>query len=152
MFSENKGRSRAKYREFMAEKETLNKASVYATVDQRLKGDETFIEAVQQKSEQSVDREKKARAYTLAAIGRAVERQTGTPLADLRSATKQERVMEGRKLLSVVSKAYGYKGKEIAEYLRKDPAAVSGYLRNADEERKSVAAIEAALAMSGKSQ
>lgn len=145
MFSENKGRSRSKYREFMAEKETLNKVSVYATVDQRLKGDERFIEAVQQKSAQPVDREKKARAYTLAAIGRAVERQTDILLANLRSATKQERAMEGRRLLSVVAQAYGYKGKEIAEYLRKDPAAVSGYLRNAVEERKKVAAIEAAL-------
>jgi len=145
MFSASKARSRTKYREFMLEEETLNKTAVYATVDQRLQGDETFIEAVQQKSDQSMEKEKKGRLFSLAALARAVEQQLGTSLDDLRSATKQARVMAGRRLVSVVSKACGYKGKEIAEFLRKDPAAVTGYLRNAAEERKMAAKVEASL-------
>jgi putative transposase len=145
MFSESKARSRTKYRQFMSEEETLNKAAVYATVDQRLQGDETFIEAVQQKSEQPVEKEKKGKTFTLAAIARAVQEQLGITLDDLRSATKQARVMAGRRLLSVVAKTYGYKGKEIAEFLRKDPSAVAGYLRNAAEERKMVANMEVSL-------
>jgi REP element-mobilizing transposase RayT len=145
MFSESKARSRTKYREFMSEEETLNKAAVYATVDQRLQGSETFIETVQQKSEQPVEREKKGKTFALAAIARAVQEQIGISLDDLRSATKQARVMAGRRLLSVVSKTYGYKGKEIAEFLRKDPAAVTGYLRNATEERKIAAKVGASL-------
>lgn len=145
MFSESKARSRTKYRQFMSEEETLNKAAVYATVDQRLQGDETFIEAVQQKSEQPVEKEKKGKTFTLAAIARAAQEQLGITLDDLRSATKQARVMAGRRLLSVVAKTYGYKGKEIAEFLRKDPSAVTGYLRNAAEERKMVANMEVSL-------
>jgi putative transposase len=145
MFSESKARSRTKYRQFMSEEETLNKAAVYATVDRRLQGDETFIEAVQQKSEQPVEKEKKGKTFTLAAIARAAQEQLGITLDDLRSATKQARVMAGRRLLSVVAKTYGYKGKEIAEFLRKDPSAVAGYLRNAAEERKMVANMEVSL-------
>jgi putative transposase len=145
MFSESKARSRTKYRQFMSEEETLNKAAVYATVDRRLQGDETFIEAVQQKSEQPVEKEKKGKPFTLAAIARAAQEQLGITLDDLRSATKQARVMAGRRLLSVVAKTYGYKGKEIAEFLRKDPSAVAGYLRNAAEERKMVANMEVSL-------
>lgn len=145
IFSESKGRCRAKYREFMAEEETLNKAAVYATVDQRLQGDETFIEAVQQKSEQRVEKEKKSRAHSLAAIAKVVEQTTGVALASLRSSTKQARAMTGRKLLSIVSKGYGYKGKEIAAYLRKDPAAITGYLRTAGEERNLTMVVETAL-------
>jgi predicted transcriptional regulator len=32
-------------------------------------------------------------------------------------------------------KEYGYKGKEIADFLGKDPAAVTGYLRRAQDLR-----------------
>ena len=37
--------------------------------------------------------------------------------------------MEGRRLLSLTGREYGYKGKEIAAFLEKDPASVTGYLR-----------------------
>jgi hypothetical protein len=42
---------------------------------------------------------------------------------------KDSGVTEGRKLFSLAGREYGYKGKEIAEFLGKDPAAVTGYLR-----------------------
>ncbi len=37
--------------------------------------------------------------------------------------------MEGRRLLSLTGREYGYKGKAIAAFLEKDPASVTGYLR-----------------------
>lgn len=43
--------------------------------------------------------------------------------------------MEGRKLFSLAGREYGYKGKEIAEFLGKDPAAVTGYLRRSEDLR-----------------
>ena len=43
--------------------------------------------------------------------------------------------MEGRKLFSLAGREYGYKGKEIAEFLGKDPAAVTGYLRRGQDLR-----------------
>ena len=37
--------------------------------------------------------------------------------------------MMGMKLFSLIAKEYGYKGKEIAGYIQKDPAVVTRYLR-----------------------
>ena len=36
--------------------------------------------------------------------------------------------MRMRRVLSQTAKRYGFFGKEIAEYLKKDPASVTGYL------------------------
>ena len=36
----------------------------------------------------------------------------------------------GRKLLGVAARECGYKGREVADFLRKDPAAVTGYLKD----------------------
>jgi putative transposase len=145
IFSENKGRARRKYREFMADRDTLGKDAVYATIDQRLQGDETFVEEVQAKSEQQVAKEKRKKAHSLAAMAKAVASTTGVGLEELRSATKQGRVMAGRRLMSVVARHYGYKGKEIAEFLQKDPAAVTWYVRNGAEEQKMVETITTML-------
>ncbi len=46
LFTERKSRARAKYREFIADQDTLDKTSVYATIDQRLLGDDEFVERV----------------------------------------------------------------------------------------------------------
>ena len=48
---------------------------------------------------------------------------------------KNSGVMEGRKLLSLAGREYGYKGREIAEFMGKDPAAVTGYLKGSQELR-----------------
>ena len=40
--------------------------------------------------------------------------------------------MEGHKLMRLAAREYGYKGREVAEFLRKDPAAVARYLRDKD--------------------
>jgi ParB-like chromosome segregation protein Spo0J len=40
--------------------------------------------------------------------------------------------MRARRLFTLTAKKYGYSGKEIASYLAKDPASVSGYLRGED--------------------
>jgi hypothetical protein len=41
--------------------------------------------------------------------------------------------MEGRRLFSLAGREYGYKGKEIAAFLEKDPASVTGYLRGGQD-------------------
>jgi len=40
--------------------------------------------------------------------------------------------MRAQRVLAITARAYGYRGREIADYLRKDPASVSGYLRGED--------------------
>lgn len=51
MFSENKGRARKQYALFMNDGATVKQEDVYATIDQRLLGDERFVEKVVKKHE-----------------------------------------------------------------------------------------------------
>lgn len=46
---------------------------------------------------------------------------------------------------TVLAKEYGYRGNEIAEYLQKDPTAVTQYIRKKDEVRAYSAAVEKVL-------
>jgi len=46
--------------------------------------------------------------------------------------------MIARRVFTQTAKLYGYRGKEIAAYLRKDPASVTGYLREEDHSREVV--------------
>jgi hypothetical protein len=61
----------------------------------------------------------------------AVERIYGTSLRQLREKEKGKVIQNERRVLSLVGKEYGYKGREMAEYLRKDPSVVTRYLREA---------------------
>ncbi len=136
MFSENKGRARGKYRQFMNEPPTLTKSEVYATIDQRLQGDERFVERVREHYDGPVEGRKKKKERTLAAIARTIERLHGVTLASMRTATKQQAVSLARKALAHAAREYGYRGREIAEYLEKSPVSVTMYLRSDSEVRK----------------
>jgi REP element-mobilizing transposase RayT len=129
MFSENKSRARRKYREFMEANATIKKTEVYATIDQRIQGDELFVETVASKVESAVKKELKKKDRSLAQIGSQVQQQNSVSLDQLRSSSKEGTVMKARRVFSQAAKRYGYQGKEIAEYLRKDPASVTGYLQ-----------------------
>jgi hypothetical protein len=131
MFSEQKGRGRRAYRVYMGEEEVIRKEKVYATVDQRVLGDERFVEKVKEKTGRGKLRGRRRHEYTLLEIEGAVERVYGTSLRQLREKGKGEGIQTGRKVLSLVGREYGYRGREIAEYLRKDPSVVTRYLREA---------------------
>jgi REP element-mobilizing transposase RayT len=132
MFSEEKGRAGRAYRLYMGEKkETMRREEVYATVDQRVLGDERFVEKVKERSGRRELWGRRRHEYTLMEIGEAVERVYGTSLRQLREKGKGEGVQTGRRVLSLVGREYGYKGGEIGEYLRKDPSVVTRYLKEA---------------------
>ena len=38
--------------------------------------------------------------------------------------------------MSIVANEYGYKGKEVARYLKKDPAIITRYLKERNEFKK----------------
>jgi hypothetical protein len=132
MFSENKSRARKHYRAFMNDREVLGKEEVYATVDQRLQGDESFVERVREKYDGEIPGVHRKKEHTLTAIARAVEQEYGVTLEELRSARKQQQIMKGRKVFVSVAKQYGYRGRAIAEYLSKEPSSVSKYLHGED--------------------
>ena len=52
----------------------------------------------------------------------------GASLGQPREKGREEGLQSGRKVMSLVAKEYGYKGQEIAEYLRRDPAVITRYL------------------------
>lgn len=130
MFSERKGRARKRYQAFMDDGEVMEKDEVYATIDQRLQGDEGFVDLVLEKYDGEVKLERRKKEYTLPQIAKVVEKHYGITLLDLRSAAKQQHVMQGRRAFSLVAREYGYKGKEIAEYLSKEPSSVTKYARS----------------------
>ena len=50
-----------------------------------------------------------------------------------------------RRLFSLIAMEDGHTGREIAAYLRKDPAAVTGYLRTKEDVRKEAETVISAL-------
>lgn len=127
MFSEDKPLGRKLYHEFMNEGETVKTQEVYATIDQRLQGDEAFVELVQQKYAGEVSKEPQNKEYSLSEIAHVIKQCRGVILEQLRSAGKDRQTMFGRRLFTLAARAYGYKGIEIAEYLQKEPSSVTKY-------------------------
>jgi chromosomal replication initiation ATPase DnaA len=77
-----------------------------------------------------VKRERRKKEYTLPQIAKAVEQRYDLTLYDLRSSVKEQRVMQGRRTFSLVAREYGYKGREIAAYLSKEPSSVTKYAQS----------------------
>jgi REP element-mobilizing transposase RayT len=135
MFSKGLKRGRKLYLEYMREQEKTSKDEFYRTVDQRILGDEEFVARVRERVEDGIAAGRSRHGVTLAEIGRGIEEIVGIGLGELKGKGKDTRVMEGRKLFSLVAREYGYKGKEIAAHLSKDPASVTGYLRSGQDLR-----------------
>jgi putative transposase len=132
MFSENKTRARRKYRDFMTDSETLDRHAVYATIDQRLQGGEHFLDEVQKRFEQKVERGRRKKEHSLEKISDVVVGKTGVGLPVMQSETRRRSVAEARRLVSIMAVECGYKKAEIARFIRKDPAAVTQYVRDAE--------------------
>ncbi len=130
MFSENEGRARRGYRVYMGESEVIRREEVYATVDQRVLGGERFVKKVMEKTGREELRGRRRHEYTLVEIAGAVERVCGLNLKELREKGRGEEIQSGRRVLSLVGKEYGYRGREMAEYLRRDPSVITRYLRD----------------------
>lgn len=129
MFSEDRGRARRAYPMYMRGHDVLKREDVYATVDQRILGDEGFVNKMMVKVGKGEIRGRRRKACTLAEIGRAVEKGYGATLSQLREKGRQECVGGARKVMSLVAKEYGYRGQEIGEYLWRDPSVITRYLR-----------------------
>jgi putative transposase len=85
MFSENKGRARKQYEMFMIDGATVKQEDIYATIDQRLLGDERFVEEVAKKHEGEIKKERRKKEYTFPQMARVLEKQYDVSLEDMRS-------------------------------------------------------------------
>ena len=129
MFSEDKQRARKLYSAYMSDSQIVKKEDVYNTIGQRILGSEEFLERVMERYDGELEKEKREREYTLYEIAKGVEKIYGITLKQIRERSKSETIILGRRLLSLVAKEYGYKGKEIGQYIRKDPAIVTRDLK-----------------------
>ncbi|MBI5212130.1 MAG: transposase [Nitrospirae bacterium] len=130
LFSGNKSAARKLYRAYMEDTDVhIGKEDVYATVDQRILGDEEFVERVRGKNSGSIKGRKRAKAYRLPEIAGAVEEIYGVGLKEIRQRGKARRLTAAKNMISLVASEYGYKNKEVAEYIGKDPMVVTRHLK-----------------------
>lgn len=129
IFSEDKTKARRLYRACIADGTNIKKEDLYRTVDQRILGDERFVEEVTGKTEGGIEQKRRRHEYSLEEISKKVEQIFGITIRQLREKCKDRSISMGRKLMSFAAKEYGYKGKEIAKYMRKDPVAITKYLK-----------------------
>jgi len=129
MFSEDKQRARKLYSAYMNDSQIVKKEDVYNTIGQRILGSEEFLERVMERYDGELKKGKREREYTLYEIAKGIEKIWGITLKQIRERSKSDNITLGRRLLSLVAKEYGYKGKEIGQYIRKDPAIVTRDLK-----------------------
>ncbi len=90
-------------------------------IDQRVLGDEAFVERVRERVENRTLTGRRRHGVSLEEIARGIQEVSDIRLSDLRGKGKDSGVMVGRKLFSLAGREYGDKGKEIAEFQGKDP-------------------------------
>jgi REP element-mobilizing transposase RayT len=129
IFGEDRKKARRAYQEYMEEKEALRQEEVYATVDQRIVGDEGFVETVMATTGKRDVRGRRRHAFGLPEIAKAVEEMYAVSLEQLRGKDRGEELGRGRRVMSLVAKEYGYKGQEVAGYLWRDPSVITRYLK-----------------------
>lgn len=133
MFSENLSRARRQYIEFMDDGVTVKKQDVYAIIDSRLLGDERFVDKIVEVHGGSVKKERRRRAYTLAQLASAIARAGSISPDELQAGGRHRATVLGRVAFTVLALEFGYRGVEIAEFLKRDPTAITQYARKREE-------------------
>lgn len=144
MFSGNKRKAKDLYRAYMNDSRGLRKEEVYDSVGQNILGSDEFVERVMKRGRGLGIKPRGRKDYSLLEIAGGVKRRFGISLEQLRGESKTEWVSLGRKIMTLIAEGYGYKRKEIAEFMEKDPAVVTRYLRekqSLSEEKESIIKI-----------
>lgn len=138
MFTEDKTKARKLYRAFMDAGITVRKDDIYSTIDQRILGDERFADKIMERYDEGIEQRRRKKEYRLSEIATVIEEAYDITLGQIRQKGKDRGISKGRKLLSLVANEYGYKGKEIAEYIKKDPAIVTRHLKEKNDFRREI--------------
>jgi len=129
VFATRKGVARRRYRAFMEREEGLNRQEVYSTVDQRIQGNEEFVERVLGQYGGEGSGKMRGKEYSLSQIESALEKLYGLSAKELRSSAKTRQISFGRKVFSLMARECGHRCKEVAAYLNKDPSGITVYAR-----------------------
>ncbi len=152
VFSEDTRKARSAYLEYMSGDVGLTQEEVYATVDQRILGDEGFVDEVKGRTGGREIRGRRKHGYKLLEIARATEEAFGISLEQLKTKGREENLGLGRRVMSIVAKEYGYKGQEIAGYLRRDPSVITRYLQDKNRLANEVKRMHAILGRNNNKQ
>ncbi len=141
MFSEDKSVSRQLYGKFIessiSRKSNLNN---YIGKDQRVLGNEVFFETIMKKiDENSI--EKRLKKVSLEKLFSQVVSITKVSSKEILGKGRSEAVSKARHIFIIAGVESGHQGKEIAQYIGRDPASVSRRLKEADLVRKEVKEI-----------
>jgi REP element-mobilizing transposase RayT len=130
MFAEDLAQARRLYRKHMEQEASVFNGDLYKTVDQRILGGKEFVARIMKRTQRGLSCGRRRHEFTLEEIASGIGQLRGIGLEELRDKGKEPGRMEGRKLFSLAARQCGYKGTEIADFLRRDPAAVTDYLKD----------------------
>ncbi len=133
IFSEDKSQSRKLYRAYIDDGIEVKKEDIYKTVSQRILGEEKFVDKVMEKIDERFENKRKHHKYSLKKIVETIGKMRGITLKQLREKSKNREILTVRKLVSLAAREYGYKGKEIAFYLQKDPSVITRYFKEGEK-------------------
>ena len=133
MFSEDKSQARKLYRAYIDDGIEVKKEDIYKTVSQRILGEEKFVDKVMEKIDERFENKRKHHEYSLKKIVETIGKMRGITLKQLREKSRNREILTVRKLASLAAREFGYKGKEIALYLQKDPSVIARYLKDGEK-------------------
>jgi len=133
MYSEDKTQARKLYRAYIDDGIEVKKEDIYKTVSQRILGEEHFIDKVMEKIDERFENKRKHHKYSLKKIAETIGRNKGITINQLREKSRNRGILAVRKLVSITAMEFGYKGKEIAHFLQKDPSVVTRYLKDGEK-------------------
>lgn len=130
-FGEQRGAIRARYRKFVEEVIRQGpRPDLYAVTDGRFLGDESFV--ADARRHQREERETRpAMQISLEELLSTVAQHCGVISAHLRGSEKTRRLVQARRIVAVLAvELGGYTQRQVANFLRCDPASVSSGIRD----------------------
>ena len=70
--------------------------------------------------------------YSLKKIAETIGKNKAITINQLKEKSRNRGILAVRKLASLTAREFGYKGKEIALFLQKDPSVVTRYLKDGE--------------------
>ncbi len=128
MFSHDKRKAKKLYREYMNNGPEINKNDIHDITDQRILGGQTFVERIKKENKKCYVEFKqlnKKKEYSLSEIDCVIKMLYGINLKQLRQKSGSRKISLGRKIFILLANKYEYQGKDIARYIRKDPALIT---------------------------
>jgi hypothetical protein len=93
------------------------------------------------KAENKISSGKAKKKFSLEEIAEKVQIYCGIDSKDLKGKGKDKKVMGGKKAFSLIAREYGYRGREVAGFLQKDPAVITRYLKKPESVDKAIIKI-----------